>query len=300
VHFAALAHDLGHPPFGHNGEKTLDHKMQNYGGFEGNAQTLRILARLEKKETIEFPVTTVTAEPFDADHNDQRLGLNLTHRSLASVLKYDRACPETEKERKEHTERRRAGFSKRPVKGYYPVESDLVGRIKQAVAPGCTAAFKTIECGIMDLADDIAYSTYDLEDAFKAQFLSPIGMAAATADEKAEIVAEINDKLSAEYPTLDRGDYLSVAEVDNALESIFYDLFDEEPTQTGSTYMLAAQTYRQSSVLGENGYFRTDFTSKLVNLFMTGIEFFRNEQYPCLEQDGLRLNRLGIPKSVRF
>jgi dGTPase len=226
VHLAALAHDIGHPPFGHNGEKVLDNKMQKYGGFEGNAQTLRILARLEKKETVDFPVTTVTAEPIGVDHTDKRLGLNLTYRSLASVMKYDRQLPETEEERKAEAERKRPGFSKRPVKGYYNEESDLVGRIKNAVAPGHTGTFKTLECSIMDLADDIAYSTYDLEDAFKAEFLSPIGMAAATADEKSEIVAEINEKISEEYRTSRKP--LTVDEIDSCLRSVFYDLTDED------------------------------------------------------------------------
>lgn len=88
VHFAGLAHDLGHPPFGHNGEKALDRLMRDQGGFEGNAQTLRILTRLEKKETKDFPLKSPTPRLFDG-HEDLRTGLNLTMRSLASILKYD-------------------------------------------------------------------------------------------------------------------------------------------------------------------------------------------------------------------
>ena len=84
VEFAALAHDLGHPPFGHFGEEVLDEKMIDCGGFEGNAQTLRLLTRLEKRWIIEN-----TTFGIDKDGKDKRVGLDLTCRSIASILKYD-------------------------------------------------------------------------------------------------------------------------------------------------------------------------------------------------------------------
>jgi dGTPase len=82
IEFAGLAHDLGHPPFGHNGEYVLDEMMINHGGFEGNAQTLRILSALERKATTEFPPTRTIA-----NDQDVRRGINATYRSLASVIK---------------------------------------------------------------------------------------------------------------------------------------------------------------------------------------------------------------------
>jgi dGTPase len=85
---AALLHDIGHPPFGHNGERALDQQMLTSGGFEGNAQSLRIIAKLEKKITP------------GSDLLKDRYGLNLTFRTMAAVLKYDREIlfyrPETD------------------------------------------------------------------------------------------------------------------------------------------------------------------------------------------------------------
>jgi dGTPase len=98
VTFAALAHDIGHPPFGHNGERVLDHLMLNHGGFEGNAQTLRILSRLEKKETTTFPAQTKTFT-VATETEDLRLGLNLTHRTLASIIKYYSKIPKSKERR---------------------------------------------------------------------------------------------------------------------------------------------------------------------------------------------------------
>jgi dGTPase len=104
---AALIHDIGHPPFGHNGERALDDAMRRFGGFEGNAQTLRIVSKLEKKVERDKP-----------DGGDDGAGLNLTYRLLGAVLKYDREIP------------RQRGKNAKFVKGYYGSEASLVKRIK--------------------------------------------------------------------------------------------------------------------------------------------------------------------------
>ena len=137
---AGLAHDIGHPPFGHQGEEALDECMRDFGGFEGNAQTLRILTRLEKKALFDV------SEGYSYDN---RAGLNLTFRSLASVLKYDRVIPEK-------NDNRTSEWINHPMKGYYNSESDIVSQIKEKVISSDVEGFKTIECSIMDLADDIA------------------------------------------------------------------------------------------------------------------------------------------------
>ena len=127
IEFAALAHDIGHPPFGHNGEYVLDEQMMDKGGFEGNAQTLRILARLEKKTTTEFPPTAAIIN--DPAHSgqfiDARRGLNLTYRSIASVFKYDRVIPRTKEQRRV--------LGTEPIKGYYHCDEALVNDVKSAL-----------------------------------------------------------------------------------------------------------------------------------------------------------------------
>jgi dGTPase len=148
---AALLHDLGHPPFGHNGERALDAQMKTNGGFEGNAQTLRIVSRLEKR------VQSLEGQLF---------GLNLTFRTLAAILKYDKKIP--------LRRAAKAGF----VKGYYASDVGLVKQIKTKVSGSEGSKkkdWKTLECSIMDVADDIAYSTFDLEDALKAGKKDNIG-----------------------------------------------------------------------------------------------------------------------------
>lgn len=190
LEFAGLAHDLGHPPFGHNGERALDDCMKKFGGFEGNAQTLRLLT---------------------ASRNEE-LGLNVTYRSLAAILKYDKEIP------------RSRGDGAELVKGYYESEGGLVRYIKENVAPNFSGDFKTIECQIMDLADDIAYSTYDLEDALKAGFYSPIEMLAASD----EMLTSVAGKVAKET-----GVELSNKEVWNVIFGVFSAVLRDEAERLG-------------------------------------------------------------------
>lgn len=135
VDTACLSHDLGHPPFGHNGERALNEWAERIGGFEGNAQSLRILTRLEAKVL---------------DANDHSVGLNLTRASLDASCKYpwtvDSPVPDP---------------GGRLKFGVYP-EDEAVFRWMREGAPG---RLRCIEAEIMDLSDDIAYSVHDFEDA---------------------------------------------------------------------------------------------------------------------------------------
>ncbi|WP_095499142.1 anti-phage deoxyguanosine triphosphatase [Paraferrimonas haliotis] len=159
-----LAHDIGHPPFGHGGEVALNYVMRHHGGFEGNGQTFRILTQLE---------------PYTKTH-----GMNLARRTLLGILKYPAL----------HSQLSKQNLSAEPsrflkaqdwvsVKGIFDDDKAALDwvlapfseqdrqnfcRFKAVESnhyPHLKTQHKSFDCSIMELADDIAYSVHDLEDA---------------------------------------------------------------------------------------------------------------------------------------
>ena len=139
VETACLVHDLGHPPFGHNGEEALHKASLDIGGFEGNAQTFRLLTRIESK-TI---------------RDGRSLGLNLTRATLDAATKYPWAFD-----------------GKNPKFGFYEEDKEIFDWVRL----NAKSQTKVFEAQVMDIADDIAYSVHDIEDAIYGQHFSPLAL----------------------------------------------------------------------------------------------------------------------------
>ncbi|MFI8457716.1 deoxyguanosinetriphosphate triphosphohydrolase [Kitasatospora sp. NPDC085464] len=158
VEAGCLAHDIGHPPFGHTGEEALDQAAEQCGGFEGNAQSLRILTRLEPKRFApkEEPSTRLAPWP------GRSVGLNLTRAALDAATKY----PWT-----------KGAHPVDPASPKYGVYADDLPVFRWLRA-GSPAGRKCFEATVMDWSDDVAYSTHDVEDGLQAGHIDPAALRA--------------------------------------------------------------------------------------------------------------------------
>ena len=170
IFFSGLAHDLGHPPFGHGGEIALNYSMRDHGGFEGNGQTLRILSKLEA--------------------HTPNFGLDLTRRSLLSILKYPVSYSHLRRTVLPNDTKplQTKALDWKPPKCYHDEESDVVNWILNPFHSEDIKYFsdfysptqkengkpkeKALDTTIMELADDIAYGVHDLEDAIALRLIT--------------------------------------------------------------------------------------------------------------------------------
>lgn len=179
-----LAHDIGHPPFGHGGEIALNYMMRDHGGFEGNGQTFRIITKLE-------PYTPTN-------------GMNLSRRSLLGLVKYPHFLDHLQKQRAPSPctdPKMIKAYEWLPPKGLFQDDADAFEWLLEPLSVEdqqrfqsthdntdptrhLKTRFKSFDCSIMELADDIAYAIHDLEDAivmgiiqrhhFDDELISPI------------------------------------------------------------------------------------------------------------------------------
>lgn len=152
---ACLAHDMGHPPFGHNGEQALNDFAKDCGGFEGNAQSLRLLTRIEPKRFVHRTATSAGAAAGTGELVS--VGLNLTRAVLDAATKYP--WP-------------RGGHPTDPDSVKFGVYEDDLPVFEWA-REGAPAYRKCFEAQVMDWSDDVAYSVHDFEDGLHAGHIDP-------------------------------------------------------------------------------------------------------------------------------
>src|SRR6516164_642785 len=159
----ALAHDLGHPPFGHAGERSLDKCLKAHGGFDHNAQTLRVVTSLERR----YPT-------FD--------GLNLTWESLEGIVKHNGPL----------TDRDGSPLERYRERGIPVGISDYMKTLDLELW-----SFASLEAQVAAIADDIAYDAHDIDDALRA------GLFAVDDLKEMPITAEMIAEIDRRYPRLD-------------------------------------------------------------------------------------------------
>lgn len=228
----SLAHDIGHPPFGHGGEVALNYMMRGQGGFEGNAQTLRILSRLEKKT--------------------KGHGLNLTRRSMLGVLKYPVPFSRAVNKYQSDKELEKVNQSFRTVdakkwkspKCYYDEDQGLVDWILEPFSnrdrtvletteeastgeKQSSPKHKSLDTSIMDVSDDISYGVHDLEDAIHMKFLRDC--------------REDREILDAAFSSLDK-DWLARWSLGSIVEDLFGEKWDRKDAISRLIHCLICST----------------------------------------------------------
>jgi dGTPase len=200
IEAVGFCHDLGHPPFGHSGERALNYVMRDHGGFEGNGHTLRLVANRESRK--------------------EGYGLDLTRRTLLGVLKYPASYRDARNPNQNVVQSDVPAPGLKPPKCYLDTESEVVewmleefgkedrehfaGSKRWQRKPGENGKhgktrYASLDTEIMEVADDIAYGVHDLEDGIVLDLISRTdvehGLADADRDPESVFKRDMVDKL---------------------------------------------------------------------------------------------------------
>lgn len=284
---AALLHDIGHPPFGHSGEEALNEKMEKDAGFEGNAQTLRLVTRLENRLGRGGAVQEVYDEPR---------GLNLTVGTLAAIIKYDRIYDGP---------RRDTNGNLLVTKGYYPDEADIVREIKARLGMGEDRALYTIECQIMDIADDIAYSAYDLEDTMEAGIVTPFDFISV----EDETLVQIRDYVAAQFAKRKFSHDIQPSDVLRELAKVFATILiyadrdQYDMREWAHRTVFVGRSHNESLLHARNPLLRRQFLETLIEGNIDAITVELDPEMPFLSKlkvDPERLITIECMKAFNF
>jgi dGTPase len=244
---AGLAHDLGHPPFGHIGESVLDKSSRNVlglaEGFEGNAQSLRILA-IGKSRSTKYE------------------GLDLTRATLAAVAKYPWVRMKREERDDDHAEKLSAdGEYRRHWRKFnaYASQSSLLTDCRSFLPDGFGDQMQTLEASVMDAADDITYAVHDLEDFYLADVL-----------DSATIMADIESFLNPNDSTI-----TPFTELAARLQVDYETWFDSSMLKEAAKFV--EQTLRYGFLRDRRNFTQREATARekcsdLIGEFIGGIE----------------------------
>ena len=214
VEAAALAHDIGHPPFGHLAEEELNEATQAFGGFEGNAQSFRVVTRLSLRS---------------GDYD----GLNLTRQTLNGLLKYPwlRDLDHPDREAKW---------------GAYHADGPVFAWVRQDRAEDGP---RSIEAEIMDWADDVTYAVHDMEDFYRAG-LVPLDRLCSNQTERDRFVDSLFIDASARTRVRPRLGDLKPSEVVKAADGLFGGLLDLDESYTGDPLQRRTLKQQSSALIG--------------------------------------------------
>lgn len=251
VEAICLAHDIGHPPFGHAAEHELNAIMKDVDGFNGNAQNIRIVTKLELK-------------------NAAYEGLNLTKATLDGLIKYPRVID----------------HAANVEKGYYRSDEKDVKAFRCEQFPDA----KTFECEIMNWADDVAYSSHDLEDALVIGTVSSEDL--RNQEKRDRIFANAAKSYGKDYSEFDQQRHLTKEDVETALDAIARQCIEKGGDRLANIKMFVAahisdcvtsvdRTRRPNSDAAPRRYrFQLNLNAEMVRL----VEIYKAVTFACVIQ----------------